>query len=106
MKPPERRQSARVPVTLELSYFSAGQLARDLVTDVSEGGLFVRTRKPLPIGTEVELHVELPEGVTRLQGRVVWLRGPRAGEDGMGIAFVGEVPPSIQALFHRSNESA
>jgi type IV pilus assembly protein PilZ len=104
MKPADRRQSPRVPVTLELSYFSEGQLARDLVTDLSEGGLFVRTRKPLPIGTEVALQLELPSGVTRLHGRVVWLRN--AAEDGMGIAFVGEVPPTIRALLHRRDESA
>lgn len=103
MKPAEKRQSPRVPVTLELSYFSAGQLARDLVTDLSEGGLFVRTRKPLAIGTEVELHVELPDGVTRVRGRVVWLRG---AEDGMGIAFVGDVPEPIRALLQRPDESA
>jgi type IV pilus assembly protein PilZ len=99
----ERRQSPRVPVTLELSYFSEGQLARDLVTDLSEGGLFVRTRRPLPIGTEVELQLELPAGVTRAKGRVVWLRG---ADDGMGIAFVGDLPETIRRLLRRQNESA
>ena len=86
----EKRQHPRMVVSLKVSYLSKGDLVRDLVTDVSPGGLFVRTSKPLPIGTAVDLEVlvESDETPMHVRGKVVWLREAR-GAEGMGIQFTG-----------------
>jgi len=49
-------------------------------------GLFVATRRPLPVGTLVTLRVRLPGGARfEMTGRVAWKRNGRAF--GMGVAF-------------------
>ena len=87
----DRRQHLRVAVALRCDYLSRGDLQKDLVTDISPGGLFVRTSKPLPIGTDVDLEVHISDEETPLhvRGRVVWLRSARGPHEGMGIQFTG-----------------
>jgi len=86
----EKRRHERMVVSLKVSYLSKGDLRRDLVTDLSPGGLFVRTTKPLPIGTAVDLEVlvENDESPMHVRGKVIWLRQGR-GAEGMGIQFTG-----------------
>lgn len=59
--------------------------------DISEGGLFVATHEFLPIGSHVDLELELPGGhKLQVRGVVKWVRDPRdPGETipGMGIQF-------------------
>jgi uncharacterized protein (TIGR02266 family) len=56
---------------------------------LSDGGLFVATYSLHPVGTELELRLELAELCTlELIGRVVWIRqGSEDAPPGMGIAF-------------------
>lgn len=87
----DKRQHTRIPVSLQVSYPSRGDLQKDLVTDLSPGGLFIRTSKPLPIGTEVDLEVAIAaeEPPLTVRGRVVWLRSAKGPHEGMGIQFTG-----------------
>jgi len=96
----ERRQHERRPVALKVSYRSRGDLQRDLATDLSPGGLYVRTSKPLPIGTEVELEVLIDEGDSpiRVHGKVVWVRDPKGALEGMGIQFTGLLGPALAQM--------
>jgi type IV pilus assembly protein PilZ len=98
----DRRQHPRVPVALKVAYRSTGDLQKDLVTDLSPGGLFVRTSKPLPIGTEVDLEVTIEDSDTpmHVRGRVVWLR-QRHGPEGMGIQFTGVMGPVLAELIEK-----
>ena len=93
-----KRQHPRVPVSLQVSYLSAGDLQKDLAVNLSPGGLFVRTSKPLDIGTEVDLEVLLANEDTpmHVRGKVMWLRGasPEA-QSGMGIQFTGVMGPLL-----------
>jgi type IV pilus assembly protein PilZ len=77
-------------------YLSRGDLARDLVTDLSTGGLFIRTSKPLEIGTEIDLEIQLREAdpPMHVRGMVIWLR-ERPPHEGMGIRFVGPLGPLL-----------
>ncbi len=92
-----KRQHTRVPVSLQVSYLSKGDLQRDLAINLSPGGLFVRTSKPLDIGTEVELEVLLANEDTpmHVRGKVVWLRGASEAQAGMGIQFTGVMGPLL-----------
>jgi type IV pilus assembly protein PilZ len=86
-----KREHPRIPVSLQVSYLSRGDLQRDLVTDLSSGGLFIRTSRPLDIGTEIDLEVRVgdAEAPLHVRGRVVWLRNASGKGPGMGIQFTG-----------------
>src|SRR5438045_2879565 len=61
--------------------------------DVSPGGIFIRTRNPLGVGTSLRFEFSLADGQPLLlgHGTVVWVREPdqaRAGVvPGMGVRF-------------------
>src|SRR5262249_7510408 len=103
----ERRASPRLPATLTVQYRSGEELRRDLVVNQSKGGVFIRTSRPLPIGTAVELVFEVAgELPIRARGRVVWERllgrGSAADEpEGMGIAFEAPVDARLGRLLGR-----
>jgi uncharacterized protein (TIGR02266 family) len=98
-----QRQHGRIPVSLAVSYLSKGDLARDIVNDLSPGGLFVRTSKPLDIGTDVDLEVILAdETPIHVRGRVVWLRTEAGTRQGMGIQFTGPIGPLLVELVESS----
>src|SRR5262245_10630196 len=94
-----KREHARVPVNLKVTYPSKGDLQRDLITDVSSGGLFIRTSKPLPIGTDVDLEVTVAteDPSINVRGRVVWLRST-PNKEGMGIQFTGIMGPVLAEI--------
>ncbi|MGB5351461.1 MAG: PilZ domain-containing protein [Polyangiales bacterium] len=80
-----QRSEKRVTINKEFESFDA--FVHEYVTNVSRSGVFIRSREPLPVGTEVNLtftvimdDVETIEGT----GQVV-----RVQEDppGMGVAF-------------------
>lgn len=85
-----RRRSLRVRTHVKVLVTT--HLAQELliVHDLSENGLFVRTHRPAPPGTslQVEFHDKTGRSI-ELEGTVVWVR--RAGEGygpaGMGVAF-------------------
>jgi type IV pilus assembly protein PilZ len=95
----QQRQHTRVPVALKVSYLSRGDLAKDIVANLSSGGLFIRTKKPLPIGSEVELEISVGENEPPIavRGQVVWLKD-QSVEDGMGIRFTGTLGPMLLDL--------
>ncbi len=99
--PKGKRQHLRTLVALKVAYRSKGDLQKDLVTDLSPGGLFIRTSKPLAIGTEIELEVTVgdDEPPMHIRGKVMWLRDRL--EPGMGIQFTGVLGPMLIDLVDR-----
>jgi len=59
-KDDNRRRSARLHHELPVAYRSVGSFLTDWATDISQGGLFINTRKPLAVGTVVKLIIQLP----------------------------------------------
>jgi uncharacterized protein (TIGR02266 family) len=92
-----KRQHSRIPVSLQVSYLSKGDLQKDIVTNLSPGGLFVRTSKPLDPGTDVDLEVLIANEETpiHVRGKVVWLRPAPGQAAGMGIQFTGVMGPLL-----------
>jgi uncharacterized protein (TIGR02266 family) len=86
----DNRRHPRVPVSLTVKYASRGDLQNDLVTDLSPGGVFVRTDQPPPIGSTVALEFVVPPSPLPIsvQGQVMWIRD-QAGASGMGVRFTG-----------------
>jgi type IV pilus assembly protein PilZ len=91
--PPSDRREPRIPIELRVEYRRLNSFFADYTKNISKGGTFIRTAKPLPPGTEfvfVLIIPKLPEPL-RLNGEVVWTVEPtRASDDnppGMGIRF-------------------
>jgi len=55
-----KRRGTRLHHEIPVAYKSVGSFLSDWATDISQGGLFINTRKPLPIGTEVRVLIQLP----------------------------------------------
>lgn len=77
--------------------------------NMSDGGVFVATNSPLPVGTKVSLKVSLPAGKLVSQGKVSWIR-PEANNgspqpSGMGIRLSSpdllEAEPVMRLLAQR-----
>src|SRR5688572_6524880 len=88
-----RRDSPRAPIELKVEYRRLNTFFADYTKNISKGGTFIRTDKPLDIGTEFIFALAIPHlsEPLRLRGRVVWTTTPdRANEEspsGMGIRF-------------------
>lgn len=89
----DRRANARIPIALRVEYKRVNSFFADYTRNISKGGTFIATARPLPIGTEFvfELAVpDLPEPL-RLRGVVEWrVEAPESGAEqpaGMGIRF-------------------
>ncbi len=86
----EQRASQRVSVTVDIHLASESQFFSGLSGDISEGGLFLSTYRPLPIGSAVDLEFSLPgsDSPLRARGEVRWLREHGSDQPrGVGIAF-------------------
>ena len=67
-----KRRAKRLHHEIPVAYRSVGSFLTDWATNISQGGLFINTRKPLPVGTEVKVLVQLPGASfpCQLAGRV------------------------------------
>lgn len=88
--PPEHRSSRRVSVAVHIHWWSDSHFYSDLSGDISEGGLFLSTYRPLTVGSAVDVEFTLPgtERSIRARGEVRWVREHSAElPRGVGIAF-------------------
>ena len=98
-----KRRARRLQHELPVAYRSVGSFLTDWATNISHGGMFINTRSPLPVGTEVKILLQLPmlESPVGLSGRVT-----RVSEfdnqantvPGMGIEFTDVDPSKRQQL--------
>jgi type IV pilus assembly protein PilZ len=93
----DKREDGRAPITLRVDYKRLNTFFADYTKNISKGGTFIKTTKPLPVGTEFVFVLALPEadGKPRqleLTGEVKWVVTTTDGSDenpaGMGIQFV------------------
>ncbi len=85
----EGRQSARATIELKVDYKKLNSFFADYTKNISKGGTFIKTKKPLPIGTRFLFKLTVPQrnDPFELLGEVVW--STIEGDDpGMGIKFV------------------
>lgn len=83
----------RAPITLQVDYKRLNTFFADYTKNISKGGTFIRTTKPLDVGTEFTFVLALPEAINlELQGVVKWVVSEAAATPenpgGMGIQFV------------------
>src|SRR4051794_34775327 len=96
----------RTPITLKIKFKSANldQFIERYSVDVSRGGIFIRTKEPLPIGTQLKFEFQLQDSSSLIagEGTVAWIREhdpARTGvAPGMGVRFEKLNSPSEPVL--------
>ncbi len=89
--PAERRNEQRRPIELKVEYKRLNTFFADYTKNISRGGTFIKTRRPLPIGTEFLFKLFVPgrEQPLTIHGEVQRIIDEAPGEDqGMAIKFV------------------
>ncbi|HWL89331.1 MAG TPA: TIGR02266 family protein [Polyangiaceae bacterium] len=90
----EKRANERSTITLRVDYKRLNTFFADYTRNISKGGTFIRTTKPLEVGTKFVFVLSFPSryGQLRLKGEVMWIvSDDRATDDqpsGMGIRFL------------------
>lgn len=93
---PEARQHPRAPIELKVEYKKMNTFFSDYTKNISKGGTFIKTDRPLKVGTEFLFKLVIPslDRSFELKGRVAWVNSegetqrPEVTERGMGIKFI------------------
>jgi type IV pilus assembly protein PilZ len=88
----ERRAEPRVPLHIQIQYKTADQFFQDYMKNLSSGGIFIETSKPLKVGTKLKVQFCLPKMKKEILAdgvvvRKVDLGRANPGAGGMGIQF-------------------
>jgi type IV pilus assembly protein PilZ len=89
----DRRSNPRHAITLRVDYKRMNTFFADYAKNISKGGTFIRTGKPLEVGTEFVFVLSIPGQADQLQlrGEVMWTVDDSQGTEehpaGMGIRF-------------------
>ena len=100
---PDRRQDPRAPIELKVEYKKLNTFFADYTKNISKGGTFIRTKKPLDVGTEFIFKLAVPKlrEPLSIRGQVRWVKRdgepppdgvPEDHEAGMGIRFIYDTP--------------
>ena len=96
MNESDRRQQARAAIELRVEYKRLNAFFADYTKNISRGGTFICTDRPLEIGTDFVFRLGVPHlsEPLVLKGKVQWIVTPEQAteeqEPGMGIGFVFE----------------
>jgi type IV pilus assembly protein PilZ len=92
----DRRDGNRTPIELKVEYKRLNSFFADYTKNISRGGTFIRTERPLEIGTDFVFKLGIPTLAEPLvlTGKVQWVITPEQAtaeqEPGMGIGFIFE----------------
>jgi type IV pilus assembly protein PilZ len=106
----ERRRERRAPIELKVEYKRLNTFFYDYTKNISKGGTFIKTDRPLDIGTMFLFKLRVPstEVPIELRGEVRWVVRPGEPppavteqddhEPGMGIRFIYDAPEERSVL--------
>lgn len=109
----EKRGHKRAPISMQVRYKSLDTFFYDYALNISHGGIFIKTRKPLARGAEVEIEFEIQGApkTFKTPGKVARVIFP--GDDemepaGMGIRFepLSEEDKELIDLLWKKNAGA
>jgi uncharacterized protein (TIGR02266 family) len=116
-RPDNQRRAVRLHHEIPVAYRSVGSFLTDWATNISRGGMFINTRKPLAVGTDVKILVQLPGTAFpyQLEGRVTRVTEYDNHANmvpGMGIEFTDvddakrrDIETFVERLRHELDEA-
>lgn len=104
----EHRREARIPKTLRVSYSTRTGNVGVVISNLSVGGLFIKTNDPLSKDEKTDLVIFLPDKKKKLEvtGKVVWAsREERVTPEGklppgMGVKFLNPSYEDIERIIN------
>ncbi|MCA9624445.1 MAG: PilZ domain-containing protein [Myxococcales bacterium] len=96
---PNRRKHPRLRFDIAIDIESGHSLYSARTRDVSEGGVFVKTRAPIKVGTEIHLRLNLNGEHIAAMGEVMWQLDDSSGRRvGIGVQFTSLSPYAREVL--------
>ncbi len=89
----ERRRARRAPIELKVEYKRLNTFFADYTKNISRGGTFIGTQRPLAVNTEFVFALTVPnlKEPLKLRGKVIWVvpveEATKGNPAGMGIEF-------------------
>lgn len=100
----ERRRHPRAEVALHVSHRvgSFGELIRDETSDLSLGGMFIKTEQPLELGQEISFRLvtEREGGLIEGAATVARVSDGSHGPKGVGVTF-GELQEPSRSMLNK-----
>jgi type IV pilus assembly protein PilZ len=105
----ERRYEHRAPIELRVEYQRLNRFFYDYTKNISKGGTFIKTQKPLDVGTQFLFKLMVPkvDEPVVLLGEVRWIvhegevHPDGTKEPGMGIQFLYESDEQRSQVEHK-----
>ncbi len=103
LEPGSRRRDVRIPTRLSVLVNDRPLDCVDgeCATNLSANGMYLRTLRPYPEGSEVVLQVSFQEEAVRAEARVVYCQSPddeASGMWGVGVQFVRTTPGAKEII--------
>ncbi len=93
-----------IGLLVKLQHASVERFAEEYATNLSPGGMFIRSKAPQPVGSLVKFEVQIAGGIRVMKGMatVRWIRqaGDPEGAPGMGVQF-DKLDDATRALVDR-----
>jgi len=100
----QQRRAPRVPLEVEITLESEHNFFTGITNNISEGGIFIATPAPPPVGSEVGFQLVLGDLRFPVAGVVRWVREEIAASPGApagcGVRW-GHLPEGALAAVHR-----
>ena len=104
----EHRREARIPTALRVTYSTRKGSVGVIISNLSVGGLFIKTNSPLSKGEKTDLVIFLPDKKKKLEvtGEIVWAsseeRATPEGKmpPGMGVKFLNPSYEDIERIIN------
>ncbi len=99
----DHRRHKRHSVILKVDYRDVDKFFTDFAENLSKGGMFISTPRPLKPGTSIVLEFSLPDSSIKVKtrGEVIWVRSkPKSPKEkrGMGIKFQELAPKDKEKI--------
>jgi len=97
----DRRKHPRIELVLKVEYATPSDFIADYIQDMSDGGVFIATKKTFAVGERLTFDISFPGLLSpiRCRGEIRWRRTPESAteKEPSGIGVVFEFPSAEEA---------
>jgi len=93
-----KRKTDRRYIKISVDYSVKDKVYSDTIENISSGGVFIRTTRPLQVGDSITMVASIPsiEGNIKLKGKII-----RRTEEGVGVEFYEEHKEILNDCFNQ-----
>ena len=93
-----KRDTDRRYLKVSVDYSVKDKFYSDTLENISSGGAFIRTTRPIQVGDLTTMVTSIPgiEGILKMKGKIIW-----RSEDGVGVEFYEEHKEILSDCFNQ-----